>query len=324
MARVVHARRKLVGEQLVTDLEQLDGEDPDVPEVVEEPAGDRLARGLERGGNGRGGRTRRAQDPAGAALGGVPVLHERIAPRLACEAAHRENRELAVESDHLLQDRGRAELRPCGLDGARAVQHHLPFAVVAATACLEDRRCADVIERTSQLVTRVDRSERGDGDAEPAEGLLLDEAVLRDLERIRTGADGVPQLLERSGALGGHAFPLVRDGGGASGDVAQRSLVAKRPDDERTECLRRRFGRRIQKPERQPERHPRQPEHPPELPAPEHRHHLTHARVLTREMWCVGQIWAAILAVAPGPASSPLRPPAVPSPGPADRRFSWM
>jgi hypothetical protein len=111
---VVHSGRELVDEQLAVDVEELDGEDTHVLELVEELPDEPLRRGLEPLGHTWSGSEAAAQDPAV-----VVVLDERPARGCGVAPAHREHRELAVERHVRLEDeRHTPELRPRPLDFA--------------------------------------------------------------------------------------------------------------------------------------------------------------------------------------------------------------
>src|SRR5688572_28858842 len=93
---VVHAGSELVREKVAADLEELEGEDAHVAELVEQARRELLRLRLRRV---RRPSERTAQD---AAL--VHVLDERIEARVAVAPANGEQRELAVETDELLED----------------------------------------------------------------------------------------------------------------------------------------------------------------------------------------------------------------------------
>src|SRR6478736_1466455 len=160
VAGVVHARRVLVRKQRAVDLEELEREHADVVELLEQPAGKLLGLCL------RCGDRRRARDAQDAVA--VLVLGERPEAGLTVPAAHRDDRELPVEGDDFLCQLVLAELL-VERDAA------LPLAVIAEPPRLDDRRQP----RLGQ------RAEPGRRNAEALEQLLLDEAVLPQLERKR-------------------------------------------------------------------------------------------------------------------------------------------
>ena len=134
------------------------------------------------------------------------VLGERVEGRLAVAPAHRDDRELAIERDELLRELVVRE-RDERLDDA------LALAVVAEPARLHERRQAAVLERAEP---------RG-RDAEAAEELLLDEAILPMLERPRVGhRTDAPRRLDRD------VLELVRDGVGAVGEAVEGARVVVR------------------------------------------------------------------------------------------------
>src|SRR6266540_5258664 len=127
VAGVVDTRRQLVDEELAADVEQLDGEDAGVRELVEELACDLLPGVLESCGHvGRG-----PEAPAEDAVG-VMVLDEGPARRGAVATAHGEDRELPVERDVRLENqRVGTKLRERSLDVALLAEDDLALAVVA-------------------------------------------------------------------------------------------------------------------------------------------------------------------------------------------------
>ena len=268
VAGVVDAGCDLVGEQLAAHVEQLDREHPDVVEVVEQSGRQRLGPRRQRdvtAGSG-GGRPAHAED---AAL--VVVLDQRPAGHRAVDAAHREHRQLAVERHPRLEDeRDTAQLVPRPVEVLRSGEDGLALAVVTAAPGLEHRRQAsDGFDRAVEIRSDVDRGERGRGDAETTERLLLGEAILRHLERPcpRTYGD-VPS--EKARRVGGHALPLVRDDGRVARDLAQRGLVTEAADHEVAHRARGRAGDRVEEAELHVEGDAREREHATELAASEH------------------------------------------------------
>ena len=136
VAGVVHAGRDLVGQQLVADLEQLDGHHADVVEwrrgsdraMASAPA---CSAGVSPG---AGASVRRRMPVA------VAVLDERVAGGRAVEATGGHDRQLPVEADHALGDDAvvaQARQR----SGRRSSPGRHPLlapAVVAASAGLHD------------------------------------------------------------------------------------------------------------------------------------------------------------------------------------------
>ena len=126
------------------------------------------------------------------------VLDRRPARDLAVAAAHGHDRELAVERDEALEDaRHIAELGPRGMEVGGLAEHGLALAVVAPAARLQHRRKTDRVDGGDQVGERVDRPERSGRDSQGAQRLLLDDAVLRYVERARRREDG-RQGLERA------------------------------------------------------------------------------------------------------------------------------
>ena len=119
VARVVHAWRDLVRQELAADVEELHREHADVVEVVDQASGElltvRLERGVEAGGRGPA----QPEDPAL-----VVVLDEWPTGDLAVETADGEHRQLAVEGHQRLEEqRHTAQLGPRAVDVRRVAQH---------------------------------------------------------------------------------------------------------------------------------------------------------------------------------------------------------
>ena len=93
------------------------------------------------------------------------VLGERIERGRAVAPTHRDDRQLAVERDDRLG-------QLVGAERLRRLDDALALAVVAEPARLHERGETDVL----------DRAERSRCDPQPPEQLLLDEAVLAELE----------------------------------------------------------------------------------------------------------------------------------------------
>ena len=169
--RVVDARGELVREQLAADVEQLDREHADVVEVVEQLRREALGSLLQR----IPCRSPRDGEDSLAVL----VLGERIERRRAVAPTHRDDRKLAVERDDRLGQLVDAE-------GLRRLDDTLALAVVSEPARLHERRETDLLHR----------AERSRCDPQPPEQLLLDEAILAELEclRVRDGIHAASRL----------------------------------------------------------------------------------------------------------------------------------
>ena len=122
----------------------------------------------------------------------------------------------------------------------------LALSVIAEPARLQERR------ESLHLVV-----DPGGRDPEPAEQLLLDEPVLRCLERERAGnrAD-LPRRRDRD------VLELVGDGLRPVGKPVEQLRVVVGADEQLAHLAGRRIGRWVEKPEREPERDPREREHP--------------------------------------------------------------
>src|SRR4249920_3568561 len=178
---VVHSGRELVDEQFPMNVEELDGEDTRVLELVEELPDELLRRGLEPLRHTGRGSEAVAQDPTV-----VVVLDQWPARGRTVAPPDGEHRELAIERDVRLEDeRNTPELRPRPLDVARFAQRRLPLAVVPAAARLEHGRQAELLRGAFEIGAVVDRREPRGSDPEPAAQLLLPDAVLRHVERDR-------------------------------------------------------------------------------------------------------------------------------------------
>ena len=136
--------------------------------------------------------------------------------------------------------------RPC-------LHQTLALSVVAEPAGLQERR--------EGLHLVVDAGGR---DPEPAEELLLDEPVLRRLERGGTRDRAhAPRRLDRD------VLELVGDGRRAVREPVEQLRIVVGADEQLPHLAGRRVGGRIEEPEREPERDPGEREHPPELTAPD-------------------------------------------------------
>ncbi len=239
VAGVVDARCDLVPEQLPTDVEELEREDADVPELVEQSSGVLLGLRLRRI---QGGRPRSAQDPVL-----VDVLDERPETRLAVAPAHGEQRELAVERDTFLQD--------VSGDSPRTGLHQtLALSVVAENPWFQEGR--------EGLDLVVDP--RG-GKPELSEEPLFHKPVLCDFERAgRRDRAHPPRCVD------GHVLELVGDGVGAVGEPIEQDRVVVGADEQLSHCARWRVRGRVEEAEREPERDPGQREHPPQLAPSDH------------------------------------------------------
>jgi len=107
--RVMNTRGKLVGEQLVTNDEQLQGEDAHIVEMLQHFAH------VQVGPVGKPGivdrRPGRSQDARGVFIPGQAVVGD-----IAIHAAHTDGGDLIIEVDPLLRNQVRAaELGPCGV-----------------------------------------------------------------------------------------------------------------------------------------------------------------------------------------------------------------
>ena len=177
---VVDPRGKLVREQLAADVEQLDREHADVVEVVEQlrrdPLGSRLRRIPCRS-------PRDGEDSAA-----VLVLGERVERGRAVAPTRRDDRQLAVERDDRFRQLVDAER-------LRRLDDTLALAVVSEPARLHERRDTDLVHR----------AERSRCDPQPPEQLLLDEAVLSELECPR-----VRDRIHPTGRLDRDVLELVR------------------------------------------------------------------------------------------------------------------
>ena len=179
--RVVDPWGHLVRQQPRPVLEPLDRQHADVIELGED-AGGVLGRPLaqllaEVAGRGDG--------PVQDAVA-VLVPDERITGDRAVPPADGEDGQLAVERDEPFEDeRPPAERlpRPVGVGGG--ADHRLPLPVVPEPPRLQHRRQADGADGGVELVAGLDRGERRGRDAEGVEERLLDDAVLRHLERPR-------------------------------------------------------------------------------------------------------------------------------------------
>ena len=271
VAGVVHPRGDLVGQELATHVEELHREHADVVQVDEQARREIFAASLERGVEAG---CRSSADAEDAAL--VVVLDQGPARDVAVEPAHGQHRQLPVERHQLFQDQRRiTQVGPRVVEVGRRAHDALSLAVVPTASGLEHRgQAAHLVDGALEPGPVVDRRERGRADAEPAERLLLDQTVLRDLERpgARVHGHGGGEEADRSGR---HTLPLVGRDPCVERDLPEGGLVPERPDHEIAHRLRRGLRRRVQEAEAEAERDAGQGEHAPELAAAEHRDQLT-------------------------------------------------
>src|SRR5688572_7246377 len=102
---------------------------------------------------------------------------------LAVESPRGDDRELMAEVDNAL-DHGflMANQPPHALRVFNRAEAMLTFAVVPEGRCLDDRRRADVAERLSKVVERVDGSARRDGKAVQRKKRLFTGALLGNVQ----------------------------------------------------------------------------------------------------------------------------------------------
>src|SRR5438876_734139 len=90
------------------------------------------------------------------------VFNDRVERTVAASAARRQNRDLTIERDELLQNQRRsAQVAPGVIDLSLAANHTLPFAVVAESARLQDGRHAAELAAAQHADPHV--SSRGSG-----------------------------------------------------------------------------------------------------------------------------------------------------------------
>jgi hypothetical protein len=175
----------------------------------------------------------------------VEILCERIEAGFAVTRPDADDRELPVEQDELLRE----FVVPQGLV---AIHEPLSLPVVAQAPRLDERREPRVAEAAEP---------RG-RDPQRAEELLLVQAVLAQLERLRSR-----HRTDTRGRLDGDVLELVRDHRGAVGQPVERRRVVVRRHDELADLARTGVRRRVEEPEREPERKAGEAEHAPELTA---------------------------------------------------------
>ena len=271
VARVVHARRHFVGQQLAIFQEQFEREHTHVIQGF----GD-LARVIDRPG-GQQGRQRRRRETGRQDPVDMPVLGQRPGAELAVAAAYRDDGNLALEGHESFEDQadGRrlaAERRPGGVRVSAAaiarLDSELALAVVAETPRLQDARQSEIGDGAVEILARGDVGERRHGNAELPEQGFFRQPVLRDAERARVG--------ENRNAFGQPLRALGRDvleieGGDidAAGEFGQHRLVAIITHDHRHELAGAGIDGGIEHEEAQAQRRTGKREHAGELPAAE-------------------------------------------------------
>ena len=184
---------------------------------------------------------------------------------VAVEAAHGDDRQLAVERHEPFEDqRHAAERRPRRVDVAGRAQHGLALAVVAAPPRLQHRGQAERVDRRVAASARSSTARNG--------AVAIPSALQRcpsrragpatPRARAAGGRTGASAASARAVAAG-HAFPLVGDDVGAVGGLRRGGRRRRAPPTTRSPTARgRRLGRRIEERERQPSGMPAEPEHP--------------------------------------------------------------
>ncbi|MFO0739403.1 MAG: hypothetical protein U0270_26130 [Labilithrix sp.] len=193
------------------------------------------------------------------------VLDERIEARISVLATDGEDRQLALERHEALHDeRRRAERLPRALHVRRRAQHHLSLAVVSEATRLDVDGQPDPGHRKVELRLRRDGGERGRGDAEPLEELLLVDAVLADLERVRR-REYRHELVEEAGRADGDVLELVGHDVALARELAEALLVVVRADAQVPDVPGGRLRARVEEHEALAERVAGERDHPPEL-----------------------------------------------------------
>ena len=270
---VVHARRDLVGEQRRRRRRTARRSTRRRSRGRRATAGCTLRRAP---GARRRGRARARGSRAGCRRGARSRPTGQHA-HLAVDAAHGEDRELAVERARTL--RGCSGTPPscvhaASTSAARA-QHGLALAVVAAAPRLQDRGQPERVDRGAQVGDACRRRETARCAIPSAsQRLLLDEPVLRDVERARRRVAPARSLRSaRAVAAGTPSHSYVTT------SASLRDASAPRP----RRRARRRRGRRPPRPARpstgsrnaneQPSGMPARPSMRPSCPPPKHRDH---------------------------------------------------
>ena len=162
-------------------------------------------------------------------------------------AAHRHDRQLAVERDERLEQARHLADRPPGVLGEQSVvDHRLPLAVVAEPAGLQHGGRAEPRERLVERCERVDRRVGRAPAGRLGEQLLLGEPILRRLERAGRREDRA-QLLDESRRLDRHVLELVRHDVASAGELGERVAVVVGADDRRRDERRRRASGRVER-----------------------------------------------------------------------------
>ena len=138
MSRVVHPGSDFVGDQLLTDLEQLQGDGADIIQSAQNPLGIALGQILQ----GKGDRGRGKGNPQNSLL--VAVFDQGIKSCFAAARAHRNDGKLALKIDRAFQNRWRRNGLPSFLSLSRLLNSELAAAVVAKLARLQNRRGRDL------------------------------------------------------------------------------------------------------------------------------------------------------------------------------------
>src|SRR5262249_24873795 len=125
------------------------------------------------------GRACQAQYPLG-----MDIAIERVHRDFTASAARSDDGDFAIEGDQLLvQERCRAQSLPGSLYIFLCSYHRLPFAVIAETPCLDERREADGACCTRELGPRTNRVPARCRDPQTLEQFLLTDTILGSRQR---------------------------------------------------------------------------------------------------------------------------------------------
>ena len=206
MAGIMDARGEFVDDQrlaLALALEHLHAKHADMAERVGDLAGNLFGRDRRAVGDAGG----RAADGEDAVL--MHVLHRVVEGERAVLTAHDDHRDFAFEQHQAFEQRRHvADRLERGGRRILGADRRLALAVIAEAARLEQRRRLDARQGRAQILQPVDAGIRGDGDAEPADEILLGQAILRDGERLGLG-ENRRRARRRFKRLGRHVLELA-------------------------------------------------------------------------------------------------------------------
>ncbi len=154
------------------------------------------------------------------------IFGERIRHDLVVRVARRDDAELASERDETFENQFGAAGVVDGLQRAgERIDQPLPFAVVSAAHGLEDRRKPDPFRCRGGIRRAADVCELRRRESRLASELLLQQAVLRDVQHAAARRHAIPERFELPHRADVDVLKLVRDDVAAPAELLDRGQV---------------------------------------------------------------------------------------------------